>query len=476
MELKSRTMNLTNFDVVIGFVLNIVSIFIFIFGYLSESYWQPGWFVYGLTLIYTCFLGIKSFYSKIRRSDILLFSLGYFFFLCMEPFIFSITNQQFPISFRPLSNINALGNLTGIIVSFFFSLFFYFGAFCIKQKGQNSESKNLPEKIYKGNPIVFFLASAIPLFAFLANGEGFSIANAIETISARTQGYVAFADSGLGNTNAFFALLAACSPVGVIIYVLGLQRRKILLNIFLLSVSLILFFLYVASGGRTGVILVFGSIALYILIYYKIVPRIGTAISIFFLGFILLSIQINFRNVGFDQALTFQQSAIVGFNLNREVSLIADNYGERRSFIAGDTFYDQVVKPIPETIVLFVSNPVPRTIWADKPIDESFAPYNVLRTGATGFGRTTNITPTIPGRYYMKYGISGIVQIAFIFGILWALINNSLNTSRTKTSIIFYCIFSLILFISIRDLAPGKFYPLLYLLLFQLISAVKIKT
>ena len=94
-----------------------------------------------------------------------------------------------------------------------------------------------------------------------------------------------------------------------------------------------------------------------------------------------------------------------------------------------------------------------------------------MRFGETGLGRNSNITPTIPGRYFLKYGFSGVIQIGLFIGLIFslsnALLQKSFHTGNFNMIIFSFFLLS-ILFVSVREFAPGKFYSLiiLYLVLY----------
>lgn len=474
MEIGYSPMRISRVEIFFGFFLSILSLFTFIFFYISQFLWQPGWFIYGLSIIYWMLLSLKSLYSTQRRTDIFLFSISFFFFLVLEPFTNVILGKGFPLIRPPINNIILLSNFTGIILSSF-SLFFYFGAFTLKQKIINEIEINKNEELFKRNFLVYSLAFFIPLFAFFGNGGGLSFDNLISTISARSEGYVAFASSALGNESAFFSLMAACTPIGILLFFLYSFEKSLTTKFLLYSISIFLFSIYALAGSRSSMVLIIGTIFLYLVTLKKTMPRLRILITSIFLLFLLFSIQINFRNIGFSESLNFKTSGVIGFNLNTEVSFIVDNFDTNYEFISGDSLVERIIKPIPETMVLFFTNPIPRFLWENKPFDNSFAPYNLMRTGFSGIDATSNITATIPGRYYMKYGLSGVIQIAFLFGLFWSFINRRLTYSANRTYIFLYSIISIILVLSIRDLTPGKFYPLFFFFIFYLLSHTKMK-
>ena len=63
----------------------------------------------------------------------------------------------------------------------------------------------------------------------------------------------------------------------------------------------------------------------------------------------------------------------------------------------------------------FITHWVPRKIWPDKPVMQSWQYYNVL---ATNNSRNWNVTPSVIGQYYMNWGIVGVLGIGWWLGAL----------------------------------------------------------
>ena len=201
--------------------------------------------------------------------------------------------------------------------------------------------------------------------------------------------------------------------------------------------------------------------------------KISIAISA---SIVIMMYQINYRDSGLvDSGMDL--SAISGHELNRELAFISSHYGETSDFIETNNVLTSSMFPIIDTFVIFATNPIPRLIWNDKPIDNSFPQYNSLRTGLTGFEGSSNITPTIPGRYYMKYGIIGVIEAGVLIGFLWFWSNIYIRKHlNSHILVLLVPVFSSsLLFIVTRDLSAGRVYPLLFLVLFLYLNRIKIK-
>ena len=78
----------------------------------------------------------------------------------------------------------------------------------------------------------------------------------------------------------------------------------------------------------------------------------------------------------------------------------------------------------------------------------------------------------------MLYGWFGVVQIGFVLGLSWRFVDNLLTRSRIRRDADMMLVMSTlnaILFISCRDLTPGKFFPVLFLLLFIYVGRLTVR-
>ena len=94
-----------------------------------------------------------------------------------------------------------------------------------------------------------------------------------------------------------------------------------------------------------------------------------------------------------------------------------------------------LVRPVWDIAFWFVVGPIPRAIWTSKPIDEVWLWYNelLMRDVMSGDALAgTNITQSFPGHFFFRYGWIGVVQGGFLFGLLAAISERILRTSRGR--------------------------------------------
>lgn len=454
-------------------ILLAASYIAFSFALIFDLSWQIGWSLIAFALAFEILQGAHCLSRGYYIFDSILFSLGVLVFLVSDVVLAIFLNDSFPAIIGQEYRGNAIGNLAGLVVVIFCLSFFAGRFFFSKKIRLMHRESNVSKNLAIVSPLWLWLATFFSIISFFANGTQLSISNLLATITARANGYVAFASSGLGNENPIIVLLAASIPTTIILWLSTIRRGRYLANCLAAFISIGLFILFILTGGRSGAILVILTLVIFKIIQNNYKVRIGRVLIFAFVTLAVLTVQSNYRDSGRISFSNLEHSPFRGFSLNREVAFIVSRYGEEEDFISRGIY--RFVLPIPETVFLFVTNPIPRVIWKSKPIDPSFGPYNLARTGATGFGATSNVTPTIPGRYYILYGIPGVIQIGLVFGLLWGwanqkIVTQGLNTPRTA---LLFSMFTSIMFISFRDLTPGKFYPFLWLLLILYVSRIK---
>ncbi len=310
----------------------------------------------------------------------------------------------------------------------------------------------------------------IGIIPYVISGNGIGdMLNVI--ISGRSQtGYVQFETEGAGG-NAIFGLLTFIFLSGGILCFYGLlvtksTTFKIYLFLLLCLCALVTF----SSGTRTRLgYLFFPNI---LLIANRILHSRQKRKIIWIAAFVVISlylmlIQVTYRYVGWNKIgdQNAMDNSDFGYALNRELFYIVKVYDKPFSGLSCDTPIECAVRPIPETIYYFLTNPIPRAIWPSKPLDPSFMDYNFRRTGFTGLEATSNITPTFIGRYYIRYGVFGVVWISLLIGYIAAIANTVIFRSNPESyqtlvaSVLLYYLWQ-----SCRDFTPGWFYPVVILL------------
>ena len=322
---------------------------------------------------------------------------------------------------------------------------------------------------YKNSLSIGILAFYITLsfIPFLIYGESNFLNNFFNNLTGRQNTHVAFNDSSLGTSNPIVVLLIQILPVTIILIFTVYLKSKY--RFLLMIIALLYFAMYTTLGGRSAILFVVTVILLYNLIYSKIQYKRVVLFSMFVL--IITYGVLTFQARNRYQYSIESDNALSGSNLYSELLLITNTFGDSREFVSANNPFDKIFLPTFDTIVLFLTNPIPRKIWPNKPFDKSFVEYNYLRTGEYGTGVESNVTPTIPGRYFMKYGISGVLQIGLIVGFLFRLsqIQITRNIFDPLLVVLFLTLMS-ILFICARDLTPGRFYPFYFLLLFVILN------
>jgi len=113
-------------------------------------------------------------------------------------------------------------------------------------------------------------------------------------------------------------------------------------------------------------------------------------------------------------------------------------------------------------LVLFLTNPIPRSLWPEKPYPKTIQMYSLGRTGFDEYLiRGNSRMPSIVGQYHMNWGAGGVVFIGFIYGLLTAWIDKLWIRAKRTYLRIFLATLIAWLFISYRGMFPGFHYPVI---------------
>lgn len=441
----------------------ILSCLIFSFGHSINLNWKIGWVFIFLSsssfLVYHSYLII---FNKELLYHLVFFNLGIIVFLLTNPMISIFNSEGFPLLYY-ISNDNILANRSGFIISIYYVSFYlmvilydYFA----RNKNYNLKKNILQLKIQL-NPFLIFSLVIISIFPFFFYGSGEILENFSNNLNARQSGYVAFTTAGLGTENPFIVLMVQFLPVSIILLFIKILNSTLVFKFIYFPILIFLVILAISTGGRGLVITVFIFALLYFLYFYRF-SFLVLFIPISLLVSEVLTFQINNR---YAYSRENEKNYMTGYDLNKELAFIVENFDSDK-FMNSDSKLKTYFGPILETGILFITNPIPRIFWKNKPYDKSFSYYNSIRFGETGLGRNSNITPTIPGRFFLKYGFSGVIQIGLLIGLIFSFANVLLERSlyyKNINMIIFSFLLLSILFISVREFAPGKFYSLIIL-------------
>ena len=448
------------------FYINLIILFLFISNYGIGFTWKIPWLLMSFFFIYIIFKSLILLKKGFFYFDILLFSVSFFIFLVNEPLQYIFGGFDFPGILYDYKD-NIVPNKTGIIINLFSTLTFL-SMSAIKNEVRYSQEDMQSLRSITIKPYITVLFLSFVFIPFVFFGSSGIIENIIQNTLGRAQG-LSFTDTSLGTKTPILSLFSTLLPVSV--FILFLNFIKSSRKVFTGALFFGAFILYAFTGGRTGIIIIFTSLSIYLLLSSNTgkIPIVKLAIFGLFI-YVLISIQVSSRYVG---EVNMDKGGLTGSNLNREIAYIADEFGEKNKFTNASNLLEQIILPIPQTLLLFVTNPIPRLIWKNKPYDKSFAIYNEMRTGNNGLSGTSNITPSIPGRYYLKYGYIGVVEIALLLGLLWALLCKKIINKHDPNLSIVYIIGLALFFVSIRDFTAGRFYPLLGAYLFYYLNKKK---
>ncbi len=85
-------------------------------------------------------------------------------------------------------------------------------------------------------------------------------------------------------------------------------------------------------------------------------------------------------------------------------------------------------------LLQFVVSPIPRFIWADKPVTQVAWFYTLFRWGVDIYTESGNVFPGIVGQYYMSWGWLGAVILGFVMACFTRIADRILQKTDPESS------------------------------------------
>jgi oligosaccharide repeat unit polymerase len=222
-----------------------------------------------------------------------------------------------------------------------------------------------------------------------------------------------------------------------------LRSNRFTYQIALSSFFSVFFAIFLAQGGNRRIIgVIFGAaIICWVLEQHKLKIK-HLIISLLSVALLLSIMQtmLNFRNTGFKAVLD-----------RSEVLKETDDY-----LHVDDNFYrlSQTIEIVPnyrpyvyeKQIIWALIRPIPRALWANKPIDPGF---NLATTiGAEGVA----LTHSVIGDWYITFGWTTVFLGGWLYGALARMISNLLVKDSGSGRAIVYSLFVMALFAGVRSM------------------------
>ena len=140
---------------------------------------------------------------------------------------------------------------------------------------------------------------------------------------------------------------------------------------------------------------------------------------------------------------------------------------DRKGFVYDDMPGEAILRPIPDTLWWLVVDPIPRMIWANKPIEKFALWYSAMvskdnRGVLTGGAEGTTVSSGAVGYWYFRYGPPGVVEGGLLYGFMMGLCERALRRAQARPlKVLFAFNFGAFLFRSYRDLWWHNLYPVM---------------
>lgn len=324
----------------------------------------------------------------------------------------------------------------------------------------------IPPKIDDGNglyrvTLVLFVLGTLTVFT-----GGLDLRNLISVFTVGSRNITGVVGSNVATSmgdsvNALFSSFLLSSTILSTFMVFGngkysLSRRKryIIVAIFLSSLSIL-----VLGGNRSRIILVVLPIMLALFLVSRNKIKIFLYLTPLILMIVVLSqVMMHSRAGGFEN-IDVKKVAHNIFTLNGTLDFISE------SAFAVSKFSDPREQVYESNILIFATALVPRTIYPGKPTTKVIEKYveerwgiNILRSGG-------NVFPGINGQFYISDGLFSPISLALFLAFV-SLISIKLMPEKIDFyiyEVLLACLLLAWLFSSMRVLAPGLSYPILFI-------------
>ncbi|WP_283597197.1 O-antigen polymerase [Photobacterium phosphoreum] len=329
-------------------------------------------------------------------------------------------------------------------------------------------SLNLNKVINKTTFNVYYLyiiITAVMIYNVTMTGGFISILNKI--MISRSLGYEA---SNLGNSDSFIIALLNALFVSAILLLIYQTITTWRLNSFqknILSICFIIIpvlYLTMISGNRSTIIMFMFPLILFYL-YKRNGFKSFIKMMLLLLGvFLFTQVQLQSRNQGFENLI--DNGDFFTKNENFRVGISSDFFSESLNSISH--FDSSILSMKQSQIYLFITYPIPRYIFNNKPIPLATKDYTLYRWGLDITKSSGNVFPGIVGQIYYNGFIFSLIE--FILIICFFIWLNKIVIRKmqmdTDASIFLYFILYTVVFLSFRNFNPTLFLNyILYVLL-----------
>jgi len=402
-------------------------------GFIYFFYYSPNHVGdFKIIFYFFIFVGFFTIFINLRRSSTILNAVNfivviYLFCFCFRTIFLFMTDQSH--LFHRL-NIQIYDSYTliykGVVLALISMTFILIGyTIFIKDRRINlTEFHHL--RIYMGFSYVFIGAGVLLwlLWVFLNGGHEFLLATLKNPYAMRTGGYVPR-----------FGLLRWGVYIGsVFVYANVILEKK--LQVF--DILLFLFYgliIYSLKCSVSETVLYFlGAVIVYDIAVKRLRP-VRTVFILFLLFSIVVFLKIRL-NLSYNEAAGIEASdsfksishSLVGGSKFAGIdvfTMIVSQFPDRLDYIYGRSLIDGIIKVMPSI------NKITTGTWLNRII---------LDTEKRGNN------PTLPGIFYLNFGVPGIVFFSFLFGWFCAVVENYVMKRPSLTNILFYTV-TLVFFI-----------------------------
>lgn len=169
--------------------------------------------------------------------------------------------------------------------------------------------------------------------------------------------------------------------------------------------------------------------------------------------FAFAQFQLRYRTAGNFSSLQITSESVLTIGDN-------DFFSETAVAILIVSVHGRVHENVP---LLFLTNPVPRFLWTEKPTPETVRVYSLFRRGYDVLSRGGgNSMPSIVGQFYMSWGTFGVIVIGLFYGWAYRFADKVLDLGNNNKWWALVALTAMVwLWLGHRGLYPGFHYAFL---------------
>jgi oligosaccharide repeat unit polymerase len=359
-------------------------------------------------------------------------------------------------------------NETVLLTVLYLSLFLFVWVLASRVLSRRRQEQPQQREVKPVNPSILLLlaavACAIGFIPYLTSGLSFSeIVGSV--LQSRSVDKPWTYTENLGNSTSVILYVTRSAMIaGASLLLVALQDKRVRIGLrvvaaFVALIITVLLFFDQGTRSLTALMVLPSVVLLFIRLWNRSQARaIGALLIVAVALFFALQFQLLFR-----ASYTRFETSDLMFDDWATLSGTADYFTETAFAVELVPSYHDFFRE--SALAQFVVSPIPRFLWADKPVTQVAWFYTLMRWGIDIYVDAGNTFPGIVGQYYMSWGALGPIMIAAILAFVSTRTDGFLlRVSPVKDPYSFSvgAMLAVWLLVTYRYLSPGFLYPVAF--------------